>query len=69
MKTRFDTSQYRDSHGAEPRGRGSWAFTPVHDAWADDSRIIWCKGTYIEAKREARELARIRRYLILYVLP
>jgi len=51
MPVSFDTTEYRFSHGREPRGRGSWAFESV-----ETREKFWARGsqTLTEAKRELR---------------
>jgi len=49
----FDTRQYEFSHGAKPRGRGSWAF----EIREGDEEIGWFQGTYSEAKKQAKAWA------------
>jgi len=61
------TSNYRFSHGREPRGRGSWAFqfgTP-------DAEPVWCPGsvTYATARRWALNEAVRCRAARVYVCP
>lgn len=56
-KPRVETRPYVTSHGREPRGYGSWAFCPAshysRGDYLDFTR--WFKGTYGEAKKQARE--------------
>ncbi len=53
---RFDTSQYRASHLADPRGEGCWAFLPntraakAALAAGDYTQVVWQRGTYTQAK-------------------
>ena len=68
MTVTFDTSAYEDSHGKAPRGRGSWAFSPDRNGDKPD-RIIWCNGTYADAKASARLKARVEGFDYLFVLP
>ena len=69
----FDTTEYRFSHGKEPRGRGSWAFAPYRDLPADHPLLFFTPSmTYAEAKRYAREKATgpmFAGFRVLYVLP
>lgn len=54
MAITFDTTEYRFSHGHEPRGRGSWAFEiPLRGQF-------WTPGstTYREAKQLAARATR-----------
>jgi hypothetical protein len=55
----FSTSVYRFNHGAEPRGRGGWAFALNPNGMNDDA--YWAKDaagfgslTFGEAKKAAR---------------
>lgn len=67
---RFDTSAYRSSHGAEPRGRGSWGFVMgkldyelVDEKDAQGRARLWFAPgsmTFGEAKKLARAEARAR---------
>lgn len=54
MQFDFSTSEYRCNHGAEPRGRGSWAF--AFDFNEDSGALFWTPGntTFTEAKKLAR---------------
>jgi hypothetical protein len=50
-KIELDTTEYRQSHLREPRGRGAWAFYV-----GDDLEPLWSPSmTYTEAKRWLRE--------------
>lgn len=49
---RFDTSEYRFSHGREPRGFGVWIFQIGNSV---DS--TWLRGHYRQAKAAAKRLA------------
>jgi hypothetical protein len=51
----FDTSEYRRSHGREPRGHGSWAFD-----LGRGPEFIPGSCTYGEAKKRIREIAAAR---------
>lgn len=42
----FDTSEFRRSHGTEPRGRGGWLFRN-----ADTGEVVNRNGTFTEARR------------------
>lgn len=48
---------YRTSHGRTPRGFGSWAFCPEARYRQPDylGHTAWFKGTYGDAKRQARQ--------------
>ena len=56
MQVVFDTSEYQFSHGASPKGRGSWAFSA--DPLARTAgEIIWTPSmTLTEAKRFAARI-------------
>lgn len=45
------TREYEASHGRQPRGRGSWAFSPSRDG---REGMEWFRGTYSQARRQAR---------------
>lgn len=51
----INSSDYRRNHGAEPRGRGSWAFCLVDPNRRNDylDFVIWASGTYAAARRAA----------------
>jgi hypothetical protein len=51
----FNTSEYRFSHGKEPRGTGSWAFSTVKAPVAGVNEIFWFNGSYGDAKKAARK--------------
>lgn len=46
-----DTSEYRFSHGREPKGRGSWAFSEKRNP--NYKEVKWYDGTYVQARRQA----------------
>lgn len=50
MTVRFDTSDYRNTHGTAPRGHGFWAFIA-----GGETRFV-C-GPYSSAKAEAKRWA------------
>ncbi len=52
-RTIFDTSQFVESHGHDPRGRGSWAF--ALKLGSEDVDIFWHNGLYTEARKAAKE--------------
>jgi hypothetical protein len=66
MAISFDTTEYRSSHGAEPRGRGGWAFVFRLDGQSlrdyTNEEIWWSPGalTLTEAKKLARAEAQRR---------
>lgn len=47
---RFDTTEFRASHGREPRGRGVWAFRPAGSTHRADEPLFAPSGTLTEAK-------------------
>ena len=48
----FETREFRANHGAEPRGRGSWAFALDREGTRD---LRWFHGMWFaEAKKAAR---------------
>ena len=59
------TSGYHFSHGAEPRGRGSWAFA----FGSPEEEPVWCSGsvTYQTARAWAVAEACRRGTLCVYV--
>jgi len=63
-----DTTEWRRSHGSEPRGRGSWAF--ALGTWLTRESPIWCPGsvTYAQARRWALAQAVERGFPIVFVL-
>jgi len=51
-KIEFHTDDYLFSHGREPKGYGSWAFSEVKNP-LDDNLIHWFNGClYSEAKKQ-----------------
>lgn len=54
-QVRVDASEYRFSHGREPKGRGCWAFSYKRDPdFASKSgEVMWFTGTYAEARKQA----------------
>lgn len=69
MPVTISTSAYEFSHGRRPRGYGSWAFADRPDVDPLDEAIVWVVGTYRDASREARRVARERGVDVLVVLP
>lgn len=59
-KIYFSTREYELSHGAKPRGRGSWAFAFDGEDRMED--LFWTAGalTFTEAKRVAMKEAKAR---------
>ncbi|MCC6178778.1 MAG: hypothetical protein WAZ94_15070 [Phycisphaerales bacterium] len=69
-----DTSEYRKSHGSEPRGRGAWAFVfswaeakegLVESAWFTPGSLL----TFGEAKKLAVAEAQRRGSVVAYAMP
>lgn len=57
MKTEFATTDYEFAHGRSPKGRGSWAFSPVRNPdLASKTEVFWTPGstTYAEARKLAK---------------
>ena len=52
----FSVTEYVQAHGKNPRGRGSWAFCPYQSYRATNylDFTVWFRGTYAEAKAQAR---------------
>lgn len=69
----FTDRPYRRSHGAAPRGRGSWAFQASRTDTAFDrdleGDVLWSPGamTLTEAKRWAS--SQVPAHFLLAVLP
>lgn len=64
----IDDSDYFRSNGKAPRGEGSWAFCtvpPETEGYLD--HVIWCRGDYRAALREAKKVAAERGVRTLYV--
>lgn len=54
-RVRFDNSEYRRSHGRDPRGWGCWIFS------FDQGEDFWTRPmNYGEAKKQAAQEARQR---------
>ena len=78
-QVKIDTSVYRRSHGAEPRGRGSWAFTMgatdyqfVDQKDAQGRKLVWfapSSSLFGEAKKLAIAEAKARGVTIIGVCP
>lgn len=65
MKIEFSTAEYRSNHGAQPRGRGSWAFVFSGGGAKTDytsDEIWWAPAplTFGEAVKTAKVEARRR---------
>lgn len=65
-----DVSDYRRSHGSNPRGRGAWAFSTVNPRGGADvlKHVLWVTDSYAVAKRDAIRNAAARGVSVLYVL-
>lgn len=68
MSVHVDTRYYEFETGSRPRGAGSWAFSEDRNAAGGDDSIIWVRGTYGEAKKQAKAIASARHIEVLYVL-
>lgn len=70
-QVRVDTSEYRFSHGREPKGRGSWAFSYKRDPdYASKSgEVLWFTGTYAEARKQAIATAAANGQSAIFVQP
>lgn len=59
MKTTFDSDNFVNAHGREPKGRGMWAFsidgTDGHGRWTSLEACAFFTGTLTEGKRQAKE--------------
>jgi len=84
MKIKFETSEYEFSHGAKPRGFGSWCFSVERDLICDleseqelkefNARVggdyVWIsQKTYSQAKKIASQVAKMRNWEFLFVMP
>ena len=69
MTFNFNTTEYRWSHGREPRGTGTWAFE-VAPKIGKPAERFWSYGTYTAAKKAVAQYARERGcYPEIKVLP
>lgn len=76
MKTTFQTDDYVNAHGKNPKGSGNWAFrisgTDGHGSWTTIDRCFFANGTLTAAKRaakqrgtnEVRSIGRVRELVI-----
>lgn len=66
-----NTSEYRFSHGREPKGRGCWAFSYTRDPnFASNSgEVMWFTGTYAEARKQAITEAAANGQSIIFAQP
>jgi hypothetical protein len=62
MAIRFDDTQYTFSHGARPRGRGSWGFGLGEKSPLNGPTLVFSPPdlTFAEARRWARKTAQER---------
>lgn len=58
-------SNYVFSHGHKPRGYGEWAFLKNKDSVGND--IIWIRGKFSDAKRQAQKEAANRGWSHIYI--
>jgi hypothetical protein len=67
----FNTRPYEMSHGATPRGRGSWAFCRTEDVRNPfNGKIVWAPvGTFAEAKKYAKAHHHFAGCEVIEVLP
>lgn len=70
-QVRVDTSEYRFSHGREPKGRGCWAFSYKRDPdFASKSgEVLWFTGTYAEARKQAIATAAANGHSVIFAQP
>lgn len=66
-RVQFDTAQFRGSHGREPKGRGSWAFST--DRRGDENLLFSPSMTYADAKKWAVKQPAFKGAFRLYVQP
>ena len=74
LSVEFFTSEYRNNHGAEPRGRGSWAFSEKRSPDTLRDTVLWSPSmTFCKAKKWARGQVRnvqgAMGHVVLYVQP
>ena len=67
MRVEVNTSEYRFSHGREPRGRGLWCF--ALSGYMKGTEFTEHNGTYSEAKAKAVREARAIGFDRVNVLP
>jgi hypothetical protein len=61
MTIEFDTTEFVMSHGRNPRGFGSWAFSVVRspDMHRDADKVVWVhRSTFTNAKKAAVAMVR-----------
>lgn len=56
MALEFVTDDWEFTYGKRPYGYGNWAFSWQRHPDVLSNNILWCHGTYGEAKKQAREL-------------
>ena len=66
---KIDCSEYRSTHGRNPRGRGGWLFAPPN--WRDNDwgSLIETTGTFQDAADDAKYIAAERGFRTLSVCP
>lgn len=66
-----NTSEYRFSHGREPKGRGCWAFSYTRDPnfASNNGEVMWFTGTYAEARKQAITEAAANGQSIIFAQP
>ena len=77
MKITFSYGAFLASHGAMPRGRGSWAFVFGKADYEDVSEVTWCREkdadgqqlTFAKARAWAAREARRRGVDLVGVCP
>jgi len=69
MTVTIKTSQYKFSHGKEPRGTGRWMFECRE--YGKDTETLSSYGTYAEAKKAVVAMLKARgaKYPTIIVLP
>ena len=67
----INTSEYRFSHGREPKGRGCWAFSYLRDPnfVSNSGEVLWYTGTYAEARKQAIAEAASTGHSTIFVQP
>lgn len=70
-QVRVNTSEYRFSHGCEPKGRGFWAFSYKRDPdfSSKSGEVIWFIGTYAEARKQAIAKAAANGWSVIFTQP
>ena len=62
MKIKTDTSQFVETHGSQPRGRGDWLLDLIVRVGDDNARLesFFHRGTVQEALRRAVRHVRLK---------